>query len=41
MRDPSGEVCDGSDEANAKCRGTYLEELFTKQSTATKMHPSI
>jgi hypothetical protein len=26
----------GSDEANAKCRCAYLEELFTKQSTATK-----
>jgi hypothetical protein len=36
MRSPNGVVCDGSDEANAKCRGPYLEELFTKQSTATK-----
>jgi hypothetical protein len=35
MRSPNGVVCDGSDEANAKCRGAYLEEVFTKQSTAT------
>jgi hypothetical protein len=36
MRKPNGEECDGSDEANAKCRGAYLEKAFTKQSTATK-----
>jgi hypothetical protein len=33
MRKPNGEVSDGSDEANAQCRGAYLEELFTKQIT--------
>jgi hypothetical protein len=27
MRKPNGEVCDGSDEENAQCRGAYLKEL--------------
>jgi hypothetical protein len=36
MRKPNGEVCDGSDEENAQCKGAYLKELFTKQSTATE-----
>jgi hypothetical protein len=36
MCNPNGVVCDGPDEANAKCKGGFLKELFTKQSTATE-----